>query len=241
MTSTLALKSLQHFLVATFGLFLTVVPATAACKVKAIFVQPPDAVPEKAVLVVGNKFLEIELPQRNLSPEVEMSAGDLLVGVLPTKPVKPEMPPGAPSFKIPETWTNCILLFFHDPKNPVFPARIIPVNASSADFPLGHTVIFNVSPTTVAAKFGGENAQIKPGQSVTVKQPRSGSGAYPVAIDCLFPGEKEPFALSRTTWQHEANARQILFVTPMPGQKNPRIWGILDRPEPVSPTRRSSD
>lgn len=238
---TLLLKSRLHFLAATVGLFLTVVPATAACKVKAIFVQPPDGVPETAVLVVGKKFLEIELPQRNLSPEVELPAGDLLVGVLATKPEKPEMPPEAPSFKIPEAWTNCILLFLYDPKNPVFPAKIIPVNASSADFPLGHTVIFNVSRTAVVAKFGEENAQVKPGQSVTVKPPRSGSGAYSVAIDCFFPGVKEPFALCRSTWQHEANARQILFVTPMPGQKNPRIWCILDRPEPVSSTRRSSD
>ncbi len=230
MIPSLPSSSTKRLLAATACLFLAVVPAAAACKVKAIFVQPPDNVPEKAVLVVGKKFLEIELPQRNFSPEVELPAGEMLVGVLPARPEKPEMPPGAPSFKIPETWTDCILLFFHDPNNTVFPAKIIPVNASSANFPLGHTVIFNVSSATVAAKFGEESALVKPGQSVTVKPPRSGSGDYPVAIDCSSPGDNTPIALCRSTWQHEANARQILFVTPMPEQKNPRVWGVLDRP-----------
>ncbi len=237
MISSLPSISRQPLLAATACLFLALVPATAACKVKAIFVQPPDDVPEKAVLVVGKKFLEIELPQRNFSPEVELPAGDMLVGVLTTRPEKPEMPLGAPNFKIPETWTDCILLFFPDPTNKVFPAKIIPVNASAANFPLGHTVIFNVSSATVVAKFGEITAQVKPGQSVTVKPPRSGSGDYPVAIDCTLPGDTTPVALCRSTWQHEANARQILFVTPMPGQKNPRVWGVLDRPAPLEKTK----
>ena len=229
--------SRQPLLVATACLFLALVPATAACKVKAIFVQPPDDVPEKAILVVGKKFLEIELPQRNFSPEVELPAGEMLVGVLTTRPEKPEIPPGAPNFKIPETWTDCILLFFPDPTNKVFPAKIIPVNTSAANFPLGHTVIFNVSFATVVAKFGDITTQIKPGQSVTVKPPRSGSGAYPVAIDCTSPGDTTPVALCRSTWQHEAGARQILFVTPMPQKKNPRVWGVLDRPAPLEKTK----
>jgi hypothetical protein len=211
------------------SLFLSAIPAVAACKVKAIFVQPPDEVPERAVLAAGQKFLDIELPQRNFSPAVELPPGTQVVAVLATQPAKSEMPTGAPVFKIPETWTDCILLFFHDPSNKVFPAKIIPVNASSADFPLGHTVIFNVSSATVMAKFGEEFARVEPGKSVTVKEPRSGSGDYPIAIDCAFPGEKEPVALCRSTWQHEANARQILFVTPQTGQKIPRVWGVLDR------------
>lgn len=239
MMSALFLSSHPRLVAVAASLVLSAVPAAAACKVKAIFVQPPDAVPEKAVLVVGQKVLEVELPQRNFSPAVELPAGDLVVGVL-TTPVPPsEMPPGAPSFKIPETWTNCILLFFHDPSNKIFPAKIIPVNASNADFPLGHTLIFNVSPATVMAKLGEEFVRVEPGKSAKVKEPRAGSGEYPIAIDCSSPGDKEPTALARSTWQHEGNARQILFVTPMPGQKIPRVWGVLDRP--VGDTEKKVD
>ena len=111
------------------------------------------------------------------------------------------------------------------------------MNASVASFPLGHTVIFNVSSATFVAKFGKIATQVKPGQSVTVKPPRAGSGNYPVAIDCTYSGDTTPIALRRSTWQHEANARQILFVTPMPQQKNPCIWGVLDRPAPLEKTK----
>ena len=124
------------------------------------------------------------------------------------------------------------MLFFHDPSNKVFPARIIPVNTSSADFPLGHIVMFNVSPATVAAKFGSAIIQVKPGQSGTVKPTGSIDGDYSIAIDCAYPGDKEPTAVCRSTWPLEKNARQILFVTPVPDQKVPRVWSVLDHPEP---------
>lgn len=210
-------------------LFVLAQPLAAACKVKAIFIQPPAGVPEQAVLVTGGKYFDISLPQRNLSSAVEMPAGELLVGVLAEKPGESEIPQGIPSFKIPETWSNCILLFFHDPDNPTFPARVIPVNASFADFPLGNTVIFNASAATVVGKFGKQTVHVAPGKSKTIEPPRTGSGSYLVEIDCAFKGDKEATALCRSTWQHEANARQILFVTPAPGYKIPRIWGILDR------------
>lgn len=214
-------------------LTLTALPA-AACKVKAIFVQPPEAVPEKAFLFTGEKTEEIELPQRNLSVAVELPAGDLVVAVLPDKPTQSEIPAAAPKIKIPDAWTSCILLFFHDPTNKVFPARVITVNTSSADFPLGHTVMFNVTTATVLAKFGSEVIRVKPGQSGTVKPSASVDGDYPIAIDCAYPGDKEPTAICRSTWPLETNARQIVFVTPVPDQKVPRIWGVLDRNQETS-------
>lgn len=212
-------------------LFLSASSASAKCKVKAIFIQPSDEVPEAAVLCVGEKFAEIDLPRRNLSDAIELEPGDSPIIVLPSKPIGREIPPGAPDFTIPDSWSNCILLFFHDPSNKVFPAKVIPVNASSADFPLGDTLIYNVSRATVGAKLGTEVVKILPGKSAAVKPPRTGSGSYLAAIDCAFPGDKQPTALCRSTWQHEAGARQILFVVPQSEQKIPSVWGILDREE----------
>jgi hypothetical protein len=220
---------LRRLLAVIVYLSLIAAPTSGARTVKAIFVGPSEDVPEKAVLVVVGKYLDIDLPQRNLSAAIEIPGGDLAVGVLPAKPAQPDIPAGMPTFQIPESWTQCILLFFHDPSNKVFPARILPVNSSAANFPLGHTVIFNASSAGVIAKFGGETVQVAPGKSATVKPPRSDSGDYPIAIDCIQPGEKQPVALCRSTWQHDADARQILFVTPMPGRKIPRIWGVLER------------
>ena len=232
---------MHHFLPASLVacLFLTCHFASAKCEAKAILVQAANEVPEKAVLVVNKKFVDIDLPRRNLSDGVELEPsnepGKSAIIVLSQRPTGPEIPLDAPKFTIPPTWTSCILLFFHDVGNKVFPARIIPVNTSNADFPMGHILMFNVSTAAVAAKLGTETVKILPGKSLSVKPPRSGSGAYPVAIDCALPGDKQPTALCRSTWQHEAKARQILFIVPQPEQKIPRIWGILDREDSRAP------
>jgi len=77
--------------------------------------------------------------------------------------------------------------------------------------------------------------KVNPRSAAVVKAPANGFESYEVAIDCAFPGDAKPAALCRSTWQHDPEARQILFVTPAPGQKLPRVWGILDRQAPEKP------
>ena len=125
------------------------------------------------------------------------------------------------------------MLFFPDPKNPVFPARVIPLNASTGSFPIGHTLIYNVSNAAIMARMNKEVAKILPGKSELVKPPLTAFGSYPVAIDGLLPGETKARAVCRSTWQHDPDARQILFITPAPGYDVPRVWGILDREKDV--------
>ena len=211
-------------------LLATVLPSEAARKARAIFIQPTGEIPEKATLFTGSEYAEIELPTRNLSPEIELPAGDLAVAVLPeTLAAGQKVPEGTQTFKIPEAWSRCILLFFPDPQNKIFPARVIPVNASAADFPRGHTLIYNVTQAAVVAKFGDSLVKILPGKTASLKPPIDKFGDYPVAIDCVFPGDTKPTSICRSQWQHDPDARQILFITPAPGFKVPRVWGILDR------------
>lgn len=212
-------------------------PCEAARKARAIFIQPPGGAPEKAVLFSSTRSEEIELPSRNLSPEIQLPAGNLSLAVLTRTPATGEaVNPNSPLVKIPEAWDRCILLFFPDPGNKVFPAKVIPVNASKSDFRLGETLIYNVAPATVLARFGDKTYRIEPGKSTVVAPPIAGSGSYQVSIDCTLPGETQPTAVCRSSWQHEPEARQILFVTPTPGRKIPRVWGILDHetPDPVA-------
>ncbi len=216
-----------------FAILLALAAGTGvsqARKVRAIHIQPVDASLAKVVLFTGKDYAEIELPSRNLSPEVDLPDGDLTVAVLTTRPPAGQpLPADVPKFSIPESWGRCILLCFPDPTRKPLPLRIIPVNASTADFPMGQTRIYNVTGATVAAKFGEEVLRIAPGQNGSFKAPVEGFASYPVAIDCQFPGEKDPVAVCRTNWQNDPEARQIMFVTPSPGYKVPRIWGILDR------------
>ncbi|MCU0749444.1 MAG: hypothetical protein MUF13_07865 [Akkermansiaceae bacterium] len=216
-------------------------PVQAARKVRAVFIQPMNMDHAKALLVAGDKAVEIELPQRNFSPEVELPDGDLQVSILSAPPpAGTPIPADAPRFTLPESWSRCLLLFFPDPANKVFPAKVIPVNASTADFPKGHTLIYNVTAATIHARFGSETVKVAPGKNVSLKPPMAGFGDYQVAIDCAFPGDKEPTAVCRSTWQHDPDARQILFVTPSPGYKVPRVWGILDREKPKDAAKPKS-
>ncbi|MEO8614280.1 MAG: hypothetical protein ABI600_04005 [Luteolibacter sp.] len=227
--------SANRFLATAFFLLFLSLPSEAARKARAIFIQPPDDPIASAILHTETRNDKIELPQRNLSPEVELPDGDLVVTVLDqVPPPKTPIDPSAPTFKIPAAWTRCILLFFPDPSSKSFPVRVIPVNASSDDFKMGHTLIYNVSPATVIGKFGEQIVRIAPGRTGTVNPPISGFGSYPVAIDCTYPASGEPVAICRSSWQHDPEARQILFITPNPGKKVPRIWGVLDRQEPIT-------
>lgn len=222
---------------AAFRLFMAIaclaavsLPCHAARKARAIFIQPSDRAPEKAMLFTGKDYSEIELPQRNLSAEVDLPDGDLVLAVLPGKLAgNAKVPADAPTIKIPAAWGRCLLLFFPDPSNKTFPARVIPVNASSADFAKGHTLIYNVSSAAIIGKFGEQVIKVLPGKSATMKPPIAEFGAYPVDIDCYMPGDKKPTSLCRSNWQHDPDARQIMFVTPAPGYNVPRVWGILDR------------
>lgn len=229
MTNSFKTAASRVLLVAA-GLAALSLPCQAARKARAIFIQPGEQALEKAMLFTGSEYAEIELPQRNLSAEVDLPDGDLVLAVLPSKLVgDAKVPADAPIVKIPEAWSRCLLLFFPDPTNKTFPARVIPVNASTADFPNGHTLIYNVTRAAIMAKFGEQVVKVMPGKSASVKPPIAGFGDYLVAIDCAFPGDTKPTAICRSTWQHDPSARQIMLVTPAPGYKVPRVWGILDR------------
>ncbi len=232
---TFKTTSVRLFILLCGSLSLSL-PCEAARKARAIFIQPPGGAPGKAVLFSSTRSEEIELPARNLSPEIQLPAGDLSLAVLTHKPAAGEaINPNSPLVKIPEAWDRCILLFFPDPENKAFPAKVIPVNASKSDFQLGETLIYNVTPATVLARFADRVYRIDPGKSAVIAPPLAGFGSYPVAIDCTLPGETQPTAICRSSWQHDPEARQILFVTPTPGRSIPRVWGVLDHeaPDPV--------
>lgn len=217
-------------------LLLPLSPAEATRSVRAIFLGRPDGALEKVFLQDASHVFEINLPGRNLSPEVSLPGGDLALAVL-TDPLAPgsEVPSGTPVVKIPETWSRCILLFLPDPEAKPLSMRVIAINASQPKFPLGSTVIYNLSSARLLAKFGDKTARAEPGGNTTVAAPAAGFTSYPVAIDCLPAGEDKPRAITRTEWQHDPESRQILFVVPRENSVVPRVWGVLDRPTAVEP------
>ena len=188
-----------------------------------------DLIP-KAYLVGKETSIKVELPTRNLSSPVSLPKGDLILAALPSPPTEEgEIPRGAPQVKIPESWTRCILIFLGDRGNSVFPVRVMVVNASNEHFPVGSTIIYNLSNTTILGQFGKKQVRLEPGKSKSFSAPIDKFGGYPVAIDCLPRGEQKPRAVCRSFWQHDPESRQILFVIPQEGTVLPRVWGVLDR------------
>ncbi len=122
-------------------------------------------------------------------------------------------------------------MFFPNPKNKSFPARVIPVNASIDNFPKGNTLICNVTSATLIGQFGSQSVRVYPQKTANLKPPTNKFGAYPVAIDCILPGEKKRTTITRSNWQHNPKVRQIIFVVPSAGYKTPRLWSVLDRGE----------
>lgn len=133
-----------------------------------------------------------------------------------------------PRIRIPADWQRCILILLGDPDNSTFPARIIPVNASALDFTKASTLVYNHSDATIGGKFGADRIVLKPGKAVRFNAPAQDFCSYPVEIDCIPKGTTTARAVCRSMWQHNPDARQILFVVPKKRQPIPRVWGIFD-------------
>jgi hypothetical protein len=210
-----------------FIIFTT--PLEASKKVRAIFIEQGNIKHSNVLLFVNGSAIKIELPQWNFSAEVDLPDGELDVAVISTLPAEGKpIPVNSPKIKIPESWSRCLLVFIPDPANKEFPAKVIPVNADSANFPKGNTMIYNLTSATIVGKFGSESVKVLPRKSASYKSPIPDFGNYIADISCYLPGNKESIPICRSNWFHNPKARQILFVTPSSNSKVPRVWGVRD-------------
>lgn len=198
---------------------------------KAVFIEPPKGAPDVVYFVAPEKeAIEVALPSRTFSPDVELPAGDLVFAVLPRALGEGDaIPEGAPMVKIPKAWSRCYLLFTFQKDNKVFPIKVHPIDGSLNEFPPGQSRIVNLSPAMVRGKFGDEVVQVRPGGIENLEAPMKDFGAYPVAIDFLMKGDKKSQPLTRTSWQHNPRSRQVVLVTKPAGVKYPRIRALQDR------------
>ena len=219
-------------------LFLLMSQLSSAREIRTIFMGKGRDKPEQAVLFTGKENLKVTLPGRNFSPDVEIPRGDLNLAVLPKAlPEGEELPEGVQIVKIPEQWSRVILLFLPDPSNKVFPAHVLPVNASSGKLPPGHTLFHNFTDSPIYGKFSKTVVTVEPGKSAQMRPPIDEGGSYPVEINCRLPGEDKTTAIVRSSWHHSSKSRKIVFIVPSAKGKIPRLWSLNDTP----PKPASSD
>ena len=200
---------------------------------RAVFFKRPASIAESAVLAHAGGSIAITLPAMNLSEPVTIPDGDIVLAALPRAPTKDHpIPPGAPLVKIPAAWSQVLLLFFPDPRNKDFPVRVLPVDGSFTVFKPGDLLWLNLSAATVGGTLDKTPFRIPSGTITVVKPTRSETGDFPVAVNCLLKGETTPRPICRTTWRHDPQIRQLIFVINAEDRPVPRLWSVAETIHP---------
>lgn len=223
------MKISRTFSILTVSIFLIVPLMAQERSLRAVFFKRQPDMQATAVLYQQATSVEVNLPSMNLSEPVTIPAGDQVFTILPQAPqAGVPIPPGAPQIKVPAAWQQVLLLFFPDPNNKVFPVRVLPVDGSLDKFKPGELLCYNLSTAQVAGLLGEAKFRIDSGKSAILKPSRTEAGDYPVAIDCLLPGETHSRPLCRTTWLHDTHIRQLLFIVNANDRPAPHIWSISE-------------
>ncbi len=198
-----------------------------------LFLGAPANAPEKLQLFDGKASQEVELPQMNLSPVYKLPAGDLVIRLLTTAPLKPEdVSPDAPKAAIPEAMTDFYLLVSSDPTNKIVPVKLQVIDADAAKFRPGQMLWFNLTANSVGGQVGTEQLAMAANSKTIVNAPASKNEDYNVNLSFRIPDNEVLYPLCETKWQHDTRSRSVLFVVPQNGSRTPRVLGFPDYREP---------
>ena len=84
----------------------------------------------------------------------------------------------------------------------------------------------NLSEATVGGTLGGRKFHLAPRQDLMLKPPLDDNGDYAVAVDFKSAGQAVSRPLCRTTWRHDPEIRQLVFITSAGDRPAPRIWSV---------------
>lgn len=219
----------------TLLLLLTLLPgllgaqpvAKRTCRV--LFLDAPDSAPNKLHLFDGASSREIELPRLNLSKVYQLPGGPLRLRLLPAPLSDPKLVPAdAPSADVAETVGDIYLILGHDPSNPIAPARMQVVDASSSKLARGHMLWYNITPHEVGGIIGGSKLALKPNSKLILDPPASGNTDYDVKLAYRIAGEKDYDPICETKWLHDPRSRAIVFVLGGPAGRTPRVMMFTD-------------
>jgi hypothetical protein len=200
-----------------------------------LFLDGPDAAPEKLQLFDGAKCREVDLPRMNFSKVYQLPGGPLNLRLLPTPPDDPaKVPPGAPGVAVAAGVTDFYLLVTSDPANTIAPVRMQVINAGADKLKSGQTLWFNLTKNPVGGILGSEKLVIQPNSRVTLDPPSTGNRDYPVNLSFRIPGNERLYPLCETRWRHDPRSRSVAFIITENGHRSPRVMVFSDYREPPS-------
>lgn len=222
-TSRLTLLSFFAAATSTFGQ----VTVERTCRI--LFPDRPLGAPQELYLFDGISSQKVELPGKNLSPIYKLPPGILTLYLLPAPADDPKtVSPAAPSVALTEAHTDFYLIVSSDPENKIAPVSISVVDANGALFGSGQMLWINQTDKTITGNLGSEKITLKPNSREVIKEPRNGTGNYPVNLNFLIEGNDFVHPLCETQWNHTPQNRVIVFVIPEKKRRAPRVFAFPD-------------
>ena len=194
-----------------------------------LFLNPPADAPKKLFLFDGTASREVELPEATLSEIHKMPAGETVLYLTPNPVEKPDqVPPGAPSAKLPAEFGDFYILVTPDPANTVAPVRIQIMDAGPQKFKKGQMMWFNLTSSTISGQLGSQKLELGGQSRVIVDEPAKVNEPFDVNLSYLIPNDPLPRPVCQTKWIHEPRSRMVMFVHSATENGVPQIAGFKD-------------
>lgn len=180
----------------------------------------------------GAEPIQLELNRHNFSPQLPIAKETKTLKVLSRSLTQGEpFPKGVPSTDIPADWQHTLLIFYHEPKNPVLPIKIYKINASEGAFNPGELYWINLSDVYIGGVVGGQKLKIGPRKDAVMKCP-SGEVECTVKLDYLVKGETKTRGLIRQMWAINKDTRQVVIIFNRPPPKYASYYVLPFRDPP---------
>ncbi len=204
-------------------------PAAAVRTCRILFLNPTPDAPRTLHLFDGTSSQEIQLPEMNFSQVYHLPAGNLTLRLL-TGPVTKaeEIPSGAPSAKVPESFSDCYLVITGDTTNKVVPVTFQVIDAGQMRFPKGKMLWFNLSPKVIGGSVGSRKLAMKPNSRTFLDPPAPGAEPYPVTLSYQLPEDPRFYPICQTQWIHDPRSRMVVFVLGNADRSTPQVIGFND-------------
>lgn len=202
-------------------------PPTRNCRI--LFLTPPANAPKKLFLFDGAASQEIEMPDMNLSAIYKVQAGDAVLYLTPDPLPKPkQVPPGAPSAKLPATFGDFYIVVTADPANTVAPVKFQIMDAGPEKFRKGQMIWYNLTSSTVSGQLGSQNLELAGQSRAIVNEPAKANEPFDVNLSYLIPNDPLSRPICQTKWVHEPRSRMVMFVHADSEKGIPQIAGFKD-------------
>jgi hypothetical protein len=206
-----------------------------------IFPERPKNATKIAHLFDGKKSHQVFLPSRNFSPIIELPEGELNILMTPNAITDlKNLPPEAPSLKIPKNVMDFYILVTSDPENSVLPLQMEIIRLSDGELTAGETLWINHTDHQIKVKLGESKILITPRGQQASKSPISTSGYYRAEFSYKKNAIGDFKKITEQSWWHDMKSRHLGFIVNK-GEQLPSIFLYRDFRTQIATTKEKQE